>query len=720
MTPEQSANILARMFGYQGPTDQRSIDQFLAANPAAASRMGKYQETMKQMVSGQPIRGFNQGGLSAEHAAIIDRIKQLESSGIPVTQENLSLVTGKPSGSTTTQTSTPQKDYTAAQSTADKAKAALDEANKLAASGQSVPQETLNNIQTLLDQAKSEATNAPAAPSTAQTSTQTNTQTSGDLARLQAGQQALAQQASQPIKPAEVAKIDSSAGQISTGVGQAGAAPTFTPTQVADVQQVVAPEAAPAQTITPVTAATEVAAETAALQPEQTVMTPQSIIEAAQQTGTAVSSLEAAQGTGILMNNPVQREIQDGELISGAVADAEKAAAFTGQIEAATATPSKQATVQGQLEDLMAQFESGQPPAWAAGAMRAANAMLVSRGLGASSIAGQAVIQATMEAALPIAMADAQTQAQFESQNLSNRQQRAMLAAQQRAAFIGQEFDQAFQARVLNASKVSDIANLNFTAEQQVALENSRIVNTVNLQNLTNRQATVMAEAAALSNLEMANLNNRQQTAVQNAQNFLQVDLTNLSNRQQTALFKTQANIQALFTDQAAQNAAMQFNASSQNQVDQFYKSLSAQTSQFNASQTNAIAQFNTGQSNAVAQFNAELTQQRNLFNSQNALIIEQANAQWRQNVATLNTAAQNAANMEQAKTLNALSGASLAQTWQRERDLMSYAFTAQQSALDRELSILLGDKEMAAAREALQSKEDTYKYATLFDWLLD
>jgi hypothetical protein len=37
MTPEQSASILARMFGYSGPTDQRSIDQFLAANPAAAA-----------------------------------------------------------------------------------------------------------------------------------------------------------------------------------------------------------------------------------------------------------------------------------------------------------------------------------------------------------------------------------------------------------------------------------------------------------------------------------------------------------------------------------------------------------------------------------------------------------------------------------------------------------------------------------------------------------
>jgi len=79
----------------------------------------------------------------------------------------------------------------------------------------------------------------------------------------------------------------------------------------------------------------------------------------------------------------------------------------------------------------MAQFEGGETPAWAAGSMRNAMAVLSARGLGASSLAGQAVIQAAMESALPIAQIDAQVQAQFEGQNLSNRQQRAMLAAQQ-------------------------------------------------------------------------------------------------------------------------------------------------------------------------------------------------------------------------------------------------------------------------------------------------
>ena len=42
-------------------------------------------------------------------------------------------------------------------------------------------------------------------------------------------------------------------------------------------------------------------------------------------------------------------------------------------------------------------------------------AMLARRGLSASSMAGQAMVQAALESALPIAQADASTQASFES-----------------------------------------------------------------------------------------------------------------------------------------------------------------------------------------------------------------------------------------------------------------------------------------------------------------
>jgi hypothetical protein len=427
-----------------------------------------------------------------------------------------------------------------------------------------------------------------------------------------------------------------------------------------------------------VTAVTE-ATEAAKLDPND----PRSKVTAAEATKSAVSDLDAAQGTAIKLENPVQREIQDGELIEP-VANAEKAAKFTEQIDAATATPTEKATVQGQLASLTSNFDATNPPAWAAGALRGVQAAMAQRGMGASSIAGQAMVQAALESALPVAMADAQTFAKFEAQNLSNKQQRAMLAAEQRASFMGMEFDQAFQARVQNAAKISDIANMNFTAEQQIALENSRIANTVNLQNLSNRQAKVMAEASALANLDMANLNNRQMAAVQNAENFMQRDMANLSNQQQTELFKSQQRIQSLFTDQAAENASRQFNATSENQTKQFFAQLDTQVSQFNASQANAQAQFNAGQENAISQFNTEVRNQRDQFNANNRLVIDQNNAQWRRQIATADTAAINRANEINAQNLLGISNTAYNNLWQYYSDAMQYAWTSAENERDR------------------------------------
>jgi hypothetical protein len=499
--------------------------------------------------------------------------------------------------------------------------------------------------------------------------------------------------------------IDSTAGQA----GAVGVTPTSTVSGVAEAETPTQKDAA---TVTALTAAPEVSKLVEGVKAAEGTIKPQDLVAAAQQTKSSLDAMKAAQGEGILMNNPVQREIQAEELVSGSAVDATKVQALTESIQAAEATPTKQATVQGQLEGLMQQFEGGATPAWAAGAMRNAQAMLAQRGLGASSMAGQAVIQAAMESALPIAQADATTLAQFESQNLSNRQQVAVLAAQQRATFLGQEFDQAFQTRVTNAAKVSDIANMNFTAEQNIALENSRIVNTVNLANLNNKQGMVLAQASALANLDIANLNNRQQAAVQNAQNFLQMDLQNLDNQQQTVVFKAQANINALLTDTAAKNVAAQFNAKEKNQTDQFYDGLIARASEVNALAINSMNEFNAGEKNAAARLDAQLKTQREEFNAKNSLEIAQANAVWRQNVTTLDTAAQNEANTAAALNMNNLTEKGLDEVLQRERDLMDYAFTAQESAADRANALLITDKTIASADRQMANDEKTARAA--------
>ena len=542
------------------------------------------------------------------------------------------------------------------------------------------------------------------------------TKRSADIGQVQAGQlkagqrDLISKSMTDPaalVQQAEVAKINADAAgtSIDPSVGQVtGAVPQTDLTKATAVTS-VDPSTIAASTMGAVKAADQVKAATEGVTAAQGVVSDKAQVTSASMDPavTGVKDLTAAQGEATVLNNPVQREIQAGEIISG-TSDAERASAFTEQVQVATATPSEKTTVQGQLTDLMQDFEGGDTPAWAAGAMRSANSAMIARGLGASSIAGQAIIQATMEAALPIAMADAQTQASFEAQNLSNRQQRAMLAAQQRATFMGQEFDQAFQARVQNAGRIADIANMNFTADQQIALENSRTANTINLSNLNNRQAMTLAHAASISQLESQNLSNQQQAAVQNAQNFMQMDMTNLSNAQQTTMFKAQSNIQALFTDQAAENAARQFNASSENQTKQFMANLNAQVNQFNATQQNAMAQFNAGEENALSKFNASMLEQRNQFNAQNGLVIAQANAQWRQNVTTLNTAAQNEANMIAAATANQFTQGTLDQIYQRERDLMDYAFKASESEKNRHLELLIADKQEAA--DALRTEQ--------------
>ena len=443
------------------------------------------------------------------------------------------------------------------------------------------------------------------------------------------------------------------------------------------------------------TASSGVSAELEDLTPSQLTAPSQTITGQTADT-TMVSGLQGATGQSTDITGAPTRTLQtgpNGELIQGTGVDqaAVQAAFGAGEVQAAS--------VQDELTTLMQQFEGGETPPWAAGAMRKATATMAARGLGASSMAGQAIIQAAMEAALPIAQIDA-----------GNKQQMALFKAEQRAKFLGMEFDQAFQAKVMNAARVSEIANMNFSADQQVALENSRAANTMNLQNLSNKQAMVMAEAAALSQMDMANLSNLQQAQVQNAQNFLQIDMANLNNSQQTALFKAQQVTNAMLSDTAQANATAQFNATSENQTNQFFSNLSAQISQFNAAQQNAINQFNAEETNALLEFNAALQNQREMFNAQNYLVVAQANAQWRQNINTANTEAQNVANLTYAKEVNGLTQKALDDYWQKERDIMSYVFAQSEGSADRALKILLGEQNLEGIRARLEFEENEAK----------
>ena len=229
-------------------------------------------------------------------------------------------------------------------------------------------------------------------------------------------------------------------------------------------------------------------------------------------------------------------------------------------------------------------------------------------------------------------------------------------------------------------------------------------------------------DAATYKEMIFQNLNNRQQSAVLNAQSYLQMDMANLNNNQQASLQNLQARQATLFSDQAANNAALQFNATSTNQVDQFYKNLSTSVATQNAQRTDAMNQFSNSEANKISaqnannatavsqanaqteasinQFNSQLSDQRERFNVQNQQVIDQSNANWRRQINTANTAALNAANQTNAQNLLNISNFAMSSLWQQWRDEATWTNEASQNALNRAHNMAIAALERSTAFE--------------------
>ncbi len=660
--PETLTKKILPALGYDGPTDEKSINTFLAANPAAAAKMGKYTMTAMQMVEGKPLRGFAPGGDIRDKLGIGKKTpaqisRQVHGDASPYSKAEASY--SVPGGTL---------------------KERVDAANR----GEISVDEAVRGGRSPGDDKKagSSSSTTPANTTTNTTATDTTTTENNDMSKTYerdpnaplTGSQSTKQIQTDPTAMVTTAKVVANKGEgteIAEGTGQLGNAPQATQT-MADAQQANAPDSIQAQTMDASKTAGAVRDATSGMQAAQGEVSQQAQVEAAQIDPMKASSLglEAAQlGQAQTVDAPDDLRVTQDQLVDGSSVDQK-------QVEETLAL-SQAASVQDELGDLMQDFEGGNTPPWAAGAMRAANAAMAARGLSSSSMAGMAVVQAAMESALPIAQMDA-----------ANKQQMAMAKAEQRAKFMGMEFDQNFQAKVKNAARISEIANINFSADQQVALENAKMAQTVDLANLSNKQAKVMADAATMSQMDMANLDNRQKAAMQNAQSFLNVDMANLSNEQQTSMFKAQAQANAILSDSAAVNASRQFNATSKSQTDQFFASMATQVSQFNTEQSNAMARFNAGETNALSQFNAAQANARDQFNAQNHLVVAQANAQWAKNITTAENAANNQANRDAALAANNLTMTAYNNSIQRERDLLAWAWQSGENAAERSNNI--------------------------------
>jgi hypothetical protein len=346
----------------------------------------------------------------------------------------------------------------------------------------------------------------------------------------------------------------------------------------------------------------------------------------------------------------------------------------------------EEALVSNQLDSLLSGIEEGEVPAWARPAVASVEQMLAQRGLSASTVGRDSLLNAIIQSAIPLAQSNAQ------AIQASVAQQRGIEAQEAEANAARRQ-----QTALTNASQVFQMDMAQFSADQQTALSNSKFLQTVGLTEASNEQQSAIQNAVLMSQANLAEADFYQKAQIQNAQAFLQMDMQNLNNQQQANVLRAQQEQQRLLSNQAAENAARQFNATSENQTQQFMTSLNAQINQFNTAQMNASQQFNIQQQNAAEarrvaneleinktnaaiinqtrQFNEQVDFQRQQFNLQNAQAIQQSNIEWRRKANLADTAALNAVNQQNAQNAFNLSSQAQAFLWQELRDQADYDF---------------------------------------------
>jgi hypothetical protein len=539
--------IVARKLGYDGP--MQGFDEFIASSPALQSKYNMVtQKYVERMANGGMVKKYADGGnVTGATVTTDDR-------GVPIVQGDTKLEAVKIQETpdqiidtdvapTTATTATAQSGDAATVSQPDK----IDTSTVTASTSTPAVTEAMKGV----DAAKGAVS---------------------DKAQVEAAQGEVSKEAL-----AEAQKVDEkyiqevTAKERKTGSDELVTAQTeeFAPT--VEAAQAAAPKA---------------------IEAAQGVVRQEEIAKAAQ-----IKEEDMAQATAITADG----------LAPDAVAVAARLEKFTvddGTLaEAAQGNVEAQATVQGQLTELMKSFDDGKTPAWAAGAIRAANAAMASRGLGGSSMAATAVFQAAMESALPIASQDAQTFAQMGMQNLNNRQQVALANAAAQQGLSLQNLSNEQQAALQNSANAFSLQSQNLSNMQQTMIANAQIKASLQGQNLSNQQQANLAEAARYAEVANMNLNNIQQARLQDSMNTVQVDLANLSNKQQS--YVVNAQLQASLQNQnlsnkqqaavlnaarIAENANMTFTAEQQAQIHNSTLMQTIGTAELSAAQSATLA----------------------------------------------------------------------------------------------------------------------------------
>ena len=264
--------------------------------------------------------------------------------------------------------------------------------------------------------------------------------------------------------------------------------------------------------------------------------------------------------------------------IKGVVSDKSQAVAATQELD-------ERATIKYQLGELMKGVtEDTELPAWASPAVRKVGAIMAQRGLGASSMASAAMVQAIMEAGVPIASADAQSYARIQLQNLNNEQTTALQ----------------------NATVYANMDAADLNARLTAAVNNAKNFLTMDLQNLTNEQASNTLTYQAKTNKLFTD------AAAENLR--LQINA------------KTQVQVEEFYDELGAQVGAAnknrkasmeQFNVSEENAMLQFQETTIDSREKFNANMGYAVDQSNVQWRRQINTANTTIQNETNRVNAQ-------------------------------------------------------------------------------------------------------
>jgi len=253
-----------------------------------------------------------------------------------------------------------------------------------------------------------------------------------------------------------------------------------------------------------------------------------------------------------------------------------------------------------------------------------------------------------------------------------------------------------------------------------IAQADSQKYAAIQLQNLKHEQQAVLQNAMTYAAMDKMEMDAKTQAAVNNARAFLSIDVQNLTNDQKTQELNYNGKLQTLWKDQAAENAALQFNAKSQNEVDQFFSELGVQAENANKNRLAATEQFNSDQKNTGSRFTAAMVDARDKFNANMTLQINQSNAAWRRQINTANTAVQNESNRMNALNLLEMNQTALNQLWQRYRDEASWALQTSENAKQRAHDVAMFAQSSTFDQSMYESKKNDIFMAELGSAVLD